>query len=388
MLFWKITRNEQQVRFLLIKTFIHLKSKNLVNWFVAIIQYVKGNNVSKHETIIKVSTILNRGIGTEEDTLFFHKCSHEELLSIFAKYLELNENVLGNLKLDITQGLNDRGVDIIAYIGECKVGFQLKSDYDVNQNDFAKDVKRQLTESHAHGLDKWYLLICAPYDASHSNAHKIRHLLNELSNLKIPYHCAFGPLHTVKMFKDILPMEETDFYESFQRYSYGQTDTEKIVKAIEMMASNMENLGRFGREPLKNEITDDTIIKLKLKEAKIKFKDQIRNALSVSFREKSDLSSAKAFEELFPCIRELGNEFLLVHDILKEIDVCSNEAKGFYSFYKSNKEFLNERKRKASAESIKRYENDIKILIQKQEMRRFTTFLNLYEEINSFLQYY
>lgn len=344
--------------------------------------------MSKHETIIKVSTILNRGIGTEEDTLFFHKRSHEELLSTFTKYLELNKNVLGNLKLDITQGLNDRGVDIIADTGECKIGFQLKSDYDVNQNDFAKDVKRQLAESYAHGLDKWYLLICAPYNASHSNAHKIRHLLNELSNLKIPYHCAFGPLHTVKMFKDIIPMEETDFYESFQRYSYGQTDIEKIVKAIEMMATNIESLRYPEREPLKNEITDDTIIKLNFKEAKIKFKKQICNALSVNSPENSDLSNASTFEELFPCIGQLGDEFLLVHDTLKEIDDTSNQAKRFYSFYKSNKEFLNDRKRAASGESIKQYENDIKDLIKKQRMKRFVTFLNLHEEIDYCLQFY
>jgi len=138
----------------------------------------------------------------------------------------------------------------------------------------------------------------------------------------------------------------------------------------------------------KVEPDDSVTIKIKYKEAKSKFTKQIRNASYVSSTEKSDLSNTKTFEELFTHMNELGNEFLLAHDTLKEIDETSNEAKRFYSLYKSNKEFFSERKIKASAESIKQYEKSIKYLIQKQEMKRFLNFLNLYEEINSFLQFY
>jgi hypothetical protein len=131
--------------------------------------------------------------------------------------------------------LNDRGTDLLLEEGDCKIGFQIKSHYDVRDDAFSANVKRQLTESHAHGLDKWYLLICSPLEhEGESYSHRIAHLVNEISTYKIRYVGAYGPRNAVLYFYDPEPVSPQEFNLEVQRRTYEQTPWEAVLAAIDL----------------------------------------------------------------------------------------------------------------------------------------------------------
>jgi hypothetical protein len=130
------------------------------------------------QTIAHIFSILDRGIGTVDDTSYFDGKKHDELVEEFANYLDRHRPLISN-HLEITQALNDRGTDLILKNDNCKLGFQIKSHFDVNEKDFSANVKRQCTEASAHGLDKWYLLICSPLKSKGKDlSEKIQTLYN------------------------------------------------------------------------------------------------------------------------------------------------------------------------------------------------------------------
>jgi hypothetical protein len=98
---------------------------------------------------IEVLCLLDRGTATPTETRYFVEKCHDELVEEFRQYLELHNSLLGTPHIEITQALNDRGVDVLLQRGFCKVGFQIKSHYDVSEEKFAANVKRQLTESYS-----------------------------------------------------------------------------------------------------------------------------------------------------------------------------------------------------------------------------------------------
>lgn len=213
--------------------------------------------MNKHEKIIMFSTILNRGIGTEEDTLIFKKFSHEEIIKRLANYIFMHEHLLGKIHLETCQALNDHGVDIILTINEiCKIGIQIKSFFDVTEDSFASKVKRQLTESLAHGLDKWYLLICSPLkDGKYNYSQRISHLINEFNFYKTNYHCVYSPLHMVNILKQLKKVPDDEFYQNMRCYSYEVFNPERILVAVENQSKKskdglLENIDIvIGKEP-------------------------------------------------------------------------------------------------------------------------------------------
>ena len=144
--------------------------------------------------------LLDRGTGTSDETLLFDGMSHEQLVRTFTEYLNQHRHYIGYCHIEQSHALNDRGVDIILRAHGGKIGFQIKSHFDVRQEDFAANVKRQYTESFAHGLDHYIILICCPFrkEGKVDLQQKVSHLLNELSSMKTDYHSAYGPLNTVK----------------------------------------------------------------------------------------------------------------------------------------------------------------------------------------------
>ncbi|MBY6270827.1 MAG: hypothetical protein CW346_01315 [Bacillaceae bacterium] len=178
--------------------------------------------MSKQELIMRFSTIFNRGIATEEETKIFEGMSHEQLVETFINYINLHSDLLGTVHIESSQALNDHGVDIIVTINEeCKIGIQIKSPFDVSEDNFAQNVKRQLTESFAHNLDKWYLFICSPLitNTGINYTQRINHLINELSLYNTNYHCVFGPLSSAQIIKyQTTKMPENDFNLIVKRY--------------------------------------------------------------------------------------------------------------------------------------------------------------------------
>lgn len=110
----------------------------------------------KKQSIRLIEGLLNRGISSKDATSLFAKMSHEDLVCRFTDYLNKHRHFLGYCHIETSHALNDKGVDVLLLSGGCKVGFQLKSHYDVTEEEFAANVKRQLAESFCHDLDQYY----------------------------------------------------------------------------------------------------------------------------------------------------------------------------------------------------------------------------------------
>ena len=149
--------------------------------------------MDKHRIIASISVVLDRGTATEAQINYFSGKKHDDLVAEFRSFLEGHQRLLGAAQATIIQGPNDRGTDLIISYGDYKLGFQIKNEGDVAADYFAQKVKSQLSDSLAHGLDKWYLLICAPLKSGNTDlGAKIRHLLSELSAYQNPYIAPYG----------------------------------------------------------------------------------------------------------------------------------------------------------------------------------------------------
>jgi hypothetical protein len=194
-----------------------------------------GGAVNKQLLVTEISCLLDRGVAPVGATGYFADRGHDELVEEFREYLEMHGTLIGASHLEITQALNDRGTDLLLEKGDSKVGFQLKSHNDVSEDDFAKNVKRQLAESLAHGLDKWYLLICSPLQhAGDDYSGRIAHLMNEISALQTHYVGAYGPRSTVLYFDGPEPVSSQEFDLEVQRRTYEQTSLEAVLTAIDL----------------------------------------------------------------------------------------------------------------------------------------------------------
>ncbi len=163
--------------------------------------------MSQKSVIKALFGLLHRGAGSDEDTSLFTGLSHEAIVQRFAAYLNAHRHFLGYCQIEESHAMNEKGVDILLTTADCKVGFQLKSHYDVTEDKFAANVKRQWAESHAHGLDHYFILVCSPLkDGDMDFGKKISHLLNELSQMKTAYHTALGPKNAVQFFRGLPPL--------------------------------------------------------------------------------------------------------------------------------------------------------------------------------------
>lgn len=147
--------------------------------------------------------LLNRGTGTEEDTRFFIGVPHDELVRRLIDYLNAHRHFLGYCQIEPCQALNDKGVDIFLRSSGCTVGFQIKSHFDVQEDDFASNVKRQFAEALSYGLDLYYILICSALvkDGKKDYRMKVAHLQNEVRLFKGVRSETYGPLNTVVYFQ-------------------------------------------------------------------------------------------------------------------------------------------------------------------------------------------
>jgi len=150
--------------------------------------------------------LLNRGTGTEDDTRFFIGVSHDELVRRLIEYLNAHRHFLGYCQIEPCQALNDKGVDVILRSSDCAVGFQIKSHFDVQEANFASNVKRQFAEALSYGLDLYYILICSALVKAGKKDYrmKVAHLQNELRLFKGVRSETYGPLNTVVYFKGMI----------------------------------------------------------------------------------------------------------------------------------------------------------------------------------------
>jgi DNA-binding transcriptional ArsR family regulator len=201
--------------------------------------------LTKQLFITQVSCLLDRGSGSTEDPAYFTEKRHDDLVAEFQAYLEMHVGLLGQLHIERTQALNDHGTDLLVRMGEYRVGFQIKSHFDVSERNFAANVKRQMTESFAHGLDKWYVLICCPLQADDDDfSGKISHLINEFSFLQTRYPAIYGPLNTIKYFNRPEALTRENFNLELQRRAFQQTTLDELVAVLRAAPAPAAVIGR------------------------------------------------------------------------------------------------------------------------------------------------
>lgn len=159
----------------------------------------------KTSSIIPIlQCLIDRGTRSEHETRFFSNVSHDTLVNTLTNYLNAHRHFLGYCHIEQRQALNEKGVDLMIETNNCKVGFQVKSHFDITERDFSAKVKRQFAESFSHGLNHYFILVCSAFLKEGKNDYKARvaHLLNELSLFRNVNFDAYGPLTTIGIFKD------------------------------------------------------------------------------------------------------------------------------------------------------------------------------------------
>ncbi len=141
-----------------------------------------------------IDCLLNRGSSPDSETIFFKTLKHEDLVNYLITYLNSHRHFLGYCHLELAQALNDRGVDLFLLTDDERIGFQIKSDFDVSDDKFAANVKRQFAEALSYSLTHYFILICASMEE-----HKLRisHLMNEIALFKKVDFSIYSPNNLV-----------------------------------------------------------------------------------------------------------------------------------------------------------------------------------------------
>jgi hypothetical protein len=199
--------------------------------------------MDKHEFILRTSLVLNQPARTDADTSYFENKKHDVMLEELKQYLFNNADHLGAIDVKVLQALNDRGVDLLlTTVNNIKIGFQIKSHIDAQDNLFAANVKRQFTESFTYGLDKWYLMICCPILTNDKNfGPRIAHLTNEINAYKTDYHSVISPQSAVAIFLNNVKQDENNFQAKLNLYNYKQIDP--VLKAKLELEYNQYGIG-------------------------------------------------------------------------------------------------------------------------------------------------
>jgi len=190
--------------------------------------------MAKLDIVRRLSIVLNRGWG---DPVVFAGKKQDDLVKQFTTYLEQHRKLIGgSMKYESTHALNEKGIDLLLQLDDLRGGFQLKVESDVLKDNFADTVKRQMVDSNAHGLDKFYLLICAPYAINGKDySLRINGLVNDLSVAQTPYHAVYPPYTAAKLFDGTGALSETDFRLEQQRLAYEPTTEELLARALNVI---------------------------------------------------------------------------------------------------------------------------------------------------------
>ena len=129
--------------------------------------------------------------------------SHDTLVNTIAQYLNAHRRFLSSYHIETTQALNDKGVDLILEADSSKIGFQIKSHFDVTEKNFNRKVKAPFAEALSYELDHYYVLFCCAMikDGSNDYGMKVIHLRNEFELFRNVSFAVYGPQITASVFK-------------------------------------------------------------------------------------------------------------------------------------------------------------------------------------------
>jgi hypothetical protein len=189
--------------------------------------------MSKVDSIIDFSIILNRGYGSNDDCSYFDTVNHPQLVTSFIDYVNLNKDYLGLTRIENRQSITDSGCDVFIELkSSVKIGVHVKSKGDVEEKDFSNKVKSQYAESAALGLDKFYILICSPINTTSEK--KINYIVSHMATYKTNYHAVLNPNNCIKIFSPGGKMPEAEYSVLKQLYSKEENpaNIESILHSI------------------------------------------------------------------------------------------------------------------------------------------------------------
>lgn len=289
--------------------------------------------MNNKDLITSISILLNQSSINENDILYFENKKHDELVEKLRCYLFNNKSYIGNPKLEILQGLNDHGVDLLLETHDgLKVGFQVKSHFDVSEKDFSKNLKRQITESSFHNISKLYILICSPYDTGDNNYKpKIANILSELSGFKTNFHCAYSPISCIGLFINNKTMDEEHFHLTKKRYIIETFNKEDIINEVAPEEFKTSFLSRIKNEKATDFETANNFIdyiksqgfEVDIEELAIELKNYCNHLKTIPAKSRdffvSVLSFAEPYGKLGNCINCVKSPYMDIIDSL-EID--------------------------------------------------------------------
>jgi len=197
--------------------------------------------MNKLNSIIDFSIILNKGYSSNKDCDFFKSLNHANLIEKFIEYVNKSASLIDLTKIENRQSIADSGCDIFVELkGVTKIGIQIKSETDVADENFSNKVKAQFAESHALGLDKYYILICS--SMSVTNERRINYILSNMATYKTNYHVIFNPNNCLKIFKSPNILSVTEFNSQKRLYSEieNKSELEKIFQLIRKESNSSE----------------------------------------------------------------------------------------------------------------------------------------------------
>lgn len=185
--------------------------------------------MSKQDSIIDFSIIVNKGYSNNKECEYFKTVNHPKLVEQFIEYINKHKDLISLTKIENRQSIADSGCDIFVELkGTVKIGVQIKSNNDVIDENFSNKVKAQFAESHALGLDKYYILICA--EMSNSNERKVNYILSNMATYKTNYHVVIGPNNCLKIFHPSEIMVQEVF--TNQKRLYSQVENQNELNII------------------------------------------------------------------------------------------------------------------------------------------------------------
>jgi len=117
-----------------------------------------------------------------DETKIFSGISHDDLCSALEYWVDQCKLLFGEpVVLYQNQSLRDAGVDVSVNLlsSNIKFGIQVKSHGDIEENDFTKNVKMQITDSAKHKISRFILAFAGDL-TNNSQSQKVRGLISEL----------------------------------------------------------------------------------------------------------------------------------------------------------------------------------------------------------------
>jgi hypothetical protein len=272
--------------------------------------------MNKLDSILNFSIVLNRG--HSENTLceYFSSVNHPQLIDQFIRYVKNHKHLIGLTKIEDRQGINDSGCDIfVELLGEIKIGIQIKSQNDVSSDDFANKVKAQYAESYAHGLDKYYILICCPLTSRNSS--KVNYIVNHFAGYKTNYHAVLNPSNCVKIFLSTTHLLDANEF-SLQKQLFSEFDNRTELRQVIDLVK--KELGKT----VPNSTSIETAITLTEQRPEFIPIENIQSFAS--------FLSLTNDEEIADMRKELNRYFKIIHSL-------SSELKRFYALLIDESEY-------------------------------------------------